>query len=80
MKKFLSLQTKLHKGICNNRTVATIATHDREKIKGKVLKIKKKLFNENYNLILKITLNKIHEFNFKIPLIRTPSFHSKVTN
>ena len=23
---------------------------------------------------------KIHEFNFKIPLIRTPSFHSKVTN
>ena len=33
-----------------------------------------------YNLIIKITLNKIHEFNFKIPLIRTPSFHSKVTN
>jgi len=37
MKKFLSLQTKLHKGICNNRTVATIATHDREKIKGPLL-------------------------------------------
>ena len=39
MKKFLSLQTKLHKGVCNNRTVATIATHDRNKIKGELIHI-----------------------------------------
>ena len=37
MKKFLSLQTKLHKGVCNNRTVATIATHDKDKITGPLL-------------------------------------------
>lgn len=34
MKKFISLQTKLHKDVCANRTVATIATHDLAAIKG----------------------------------------------
>lgn len=33
-KKFLSLQTRLHKTVCENRTLATIATHDLEKVKG----------------------------------------------
>ena len=37
LKKFLRLQTKLHKGVCGNRTVATIATHDRERITGPLL-------------------------------------------
>ena len=37
LKKFLSLQTKLHKGVCGNRTVATIATHDRERVTGPLL-------------------------------------------
>ena len=37
LKKFLSLQTKLHKGVCGNRTVATIATHDRDKVTGPLL-------------------------------------------
>ena len=37
LKKFLSLQTKLHKGVCGNRTVATIATHDRERVRGPLL-------------------------------------------
>ena len=37
LKKFLSVQTKLHKGVCGNRTVATIATHDRERVKGPLL-------------------------------------------
>ena len=39
LKKFLSVQTKLHKGVCQNRTHATIASHDREKIKGSLLNI-----------------------------------------
>ena len=34
-RKFLQLQTKLHKGVCANRTLATIATHDLAKVKGK---------------------------------------------
>ncbi|XP_042857441.1 leucine-rich repeat-containing protein 47-like [Penaeus japonicus] len=33
-KKFISLQTKLHEGICEKRLAATIATHDLAKIKG----------------------------------------------
>ena len=37
LKKFLSLQTKLHKGVCGNRTVATIATHDLERVTGPLL-------------------------------------------
>ena len=37
MKKFLTLQTKLHKTVCENRTVATIATHDVEKISGDLI-------------------------------------------
>ena len=39
LKKFLSVQTKLHKGVCQNRTHATIASHDRAKIKGSQLMI-----------------------------------------
>jgi len=34
LKKFLSIQTRLHKTICVNRTLATIATHDLSKVKG----------------------------------------------
>ena len=37
LKKFLSLQTKLHKGVCGNRTVATIATHNMERVTGPLL-------------------------------------------
>ena len=37
LKKFLRLQTKLHKGVCGNRTVATIATHDLERVTGPLL-------------------------------------------
>jgi len=32
LKKFISLQTKLHKTVCDNRNLATIATHDLSKI------------------------------------------------
>jgi len=34
LKKFLSIQTRLHKTVCDNRTLATIATHDLSKVKG----------------------------------------------
>ena len=34
IRKFLQLQTKLHKDVCANRTLATIATHDLAAIKG----------------------------------------------
>jgi hypothetical protein len=34
MRKFLQLQTKLHKGVCENRKIATIATHDLSAVKG----------------------------------------------
>ena len=37
LKKFMKLQTKLHKGVCGNRTVATIATHDLERVTGPLL-------------------------------------------
>jgi len=37
LKKFLSIQTKLHKSICVNRTLATIATHDLSKVNGPLL-------------------------------------------
>ena len=37
MKRFLSVQTKLHRGVCKNRTLATIATHDRQKLQGPLL-------------------------------------------
>ena len=37
LKKFLRLQIKLHKGVCGNRTVATIATHDLERVTGPLL-------------------------------------------
>ena len=37
LKKFLRLQIKLHKGVCGNRTVATIATHDMERVTGPLL-------------------------------------------
>lgn len=33
-KKFLSIQTKIHEGTCEKRTLATIATHDLAKLKG----------------------------------------------
>ena len=36
-RKFLQLQTKLHKGVCDNRKIATIATHDLAEVKGKVI-------------------------------------------
>jgi len=32
LKKFISLQTSLHKTVCENRTLATIATHDLDKV------------------------------------------------
>eukprot|EP00092_Neocalanus_flemingeri_P068949 GFUD01084367.1.p1 GENE.GFUD01084367.1~~GFUD01084367.1.p1 ORF type:complete len:519 (+),score=186.79 GFUD01084367.1:53-1558(+) len=34
LKKFLSMQTRLHKSVCANRTLATIATHDLSKVTG----------------------------------------------
>ncbi|KFU95420.1 Leucine-rich repeat-containing protein 47, partial [Chaetura pelagica] len=34
LKRFLSLQTKLHEDVCEKRTAATIATHDLQLIKG----------------------------------------------
>jgi len=34
LRKFLQLQTKLHKGVCANRTLATIATHELSAVKG----------------------------------------------
>ncbi|XP_049657552.1 leucine-rich repeat-containing protein 47 [Accipiter gentilis] len=34
LKRFLSMQTKLHEDICEKRTAATIATHDLQLIKG----------------------------------------------
>uniref|UniRef100_A0A8D0H212 Leucine rich repeat containing 47 n=1 Tax=Sphenodon punctatus TaxID=8508 RepID=A0A8D0H212_SPHPU len=37
LKRFLSAQTKLHEDICEKRTVATIATHDLQLIKGPLL-------------------------------------------
>jgi hypothetical protein len=36
LKRFLSVQTGLHDGVCCKRTVATIAVHDLDKIKGTV--------------------------------------------
>ncbi|XP_054857945.1 leucine-rich repeat-containing protein 47 [Eublepharis macularius] len=37
LKRFLSLQTKLHEDICDKRTAATIATHDLRLVKGPLL-------------------------------------------
>ncbi|XP_054712764.1 leucine-rich repeat-containing protein 47-like [Uloborus diversus] len=37
LKKFITAQTKLHDGICEKRTVATIATHDFDKLQGNLL-------------------------------------------
>jgi len=37
LKKFLSLQTRLHKTVCENRTLATIATHDLAKVEGSLV-------------------------------------------
>lgn len=37
LKKFLSLQTRLHKTVCDNRNLATIATHDLSKVQGPLL-------------------------------------------
>jgi len=37
LKKFLSLQNRLHKTVCDNRNLATIATHDLSKVKGPLL-------------------------------------------
>ena len=37
LRKFLSLQTRLHKTVCGNRTLATIATHDRAQLAGPLL-------------------------------------------
>ncbi|XP_015270177.1 PREDICTED: leucine-rich repeat-containing protein 47 [Gekko japonicus] len=37
LKRFLSVQTKLHEDICDKRTAATIATHDLRLIKGPLL-------------------------------------------
>jgi len=37
LKKFITLQTKLHEGVCEKRTAATIATHDFSKIKGDLM-------------------------------------------
>uniref|UniRef100_A0A8C5RJS3 Leucine rich repeat containing 47 n=1 Tax=Laticauda laticaudata TaxID=8630 RepID=A0A8C5RJS3_LATLA len=34
LKRFLSVQTKLHEDICEKRTTATIATHDLQLVKG----------------------------------------------
>jgi len=34
MRQFLQLQTKLHKEVCENRKIATIATHDLAEVKG----------------------------------------------
>ncbi|CAI5782638.1 leucine-rich repeat-containing protein 47 [Podarcis lilfordi] len=37
LKRFLSVQTKLHEDICEKRTAATIATHDLQLVKGPLL-------------------------------------------
>nr|XP_056720870.1 leucine-rich repeat-containing protein 47 [Euleptes europaea] len=37
LKRFLSVQTKLHEDVCDKRTTATIATHDLRLIKGPLL-------------------------------------------
>nr|XP_060610115.1 leucine-rich repeat-containing protein 47-like [Anolis sagrei ordinatus] len=37
LKRFLSVQTKLHEDVCEKRTVATIATHDLRLVKGPLL-------------------------------------------
>ncbi|KAF7237590.1 Leucine-rich repeat-containing protein 47 [Varanus komodoensis] len=37
LKRFLSVQTKLHEDICEKRTAATIATHDLRLVKGPLL-------------------------------------------
>lgn len=37
LKKFITLQTKLHDTVCDKRTSATIATHDFSKIQGDLL-------------------------------------------
>ena len=37
LKKFLQLQNELHDGICAKRTLATIATHDLQAIKGNLV-------------------------------------------
>ncbi|XP_048375189.1 leucine-rich repeat-containing protein 47 [Sphaerodactylus townsendi] len=37
LKRFLSVQTKLHEDLCDKRTAATIATHDLRLIKGPLL-------------------------------------------
>jgi len=34
LRKFLQLQTKIHKGVCANRTLGTVATHDLAAVKG----------------------------------------------
>ncbi|XP_068271354.1 leucine-rich repeat-containing protein 47 [Nyctibius grandis] len=37
LKRFLSMQTKLHEDMCEKRTAATIATHDLQLIKGPLI-------------------------------------------
>ncbi|CAI9583632.1 unnamed protein product [Staurois parvus] len=37
LKRFLTAQTKLHEDICDKRTLATIATHDLQLVKGPLL-------------------------------------------
>ncbi|KAG8434258.1 hypothetical protein GDO86_012581 [Hymenochirus boettgeri] len=37
LKRFLTVQTKLHEEICDKRTLATIATHDLRMVKGPLL-------------------------------------------
>nr|XP_008119421.1 PREDICTED: leucine-rich repeat-containing protein 47 [Anolis carolinensis] len=37
LKRFLSVQTKLHEDVCEKRTAATIATHDLRLVKGPLL-------------------------------------------
>ncbi|XP_066463387.1 leucine-rich repeat-containing protein 47 [Eleutherodactylus coqui] len=37
LKRFLAAQTKLHEDLCDKRTLATIATHDLQRVKGPLL-------------------------------------------
>ncbi|XP_075695611.1 leucine-rich repeat-containing protein 47 [Rhinoderma darwinii] len=37
LKRFLTAQTKLHEDLCDKRTLATIATHDLQRVKGPLL-------------------------------------------
>ncbi|XP_069598653.1 leucine-rich repeat-containing protein 47 [Ranitomeya imitator] len=37
LKRFLTAQTKLHEDMCDKRTLATIATHDLQRVKGPLL-------------------------------------------